>query len=95
MEYILFIHNNMDQQPTNEQWNSFFAKAVASGMFNGGSEMGKSAQLGRKSVTPVTKSAVGYMRFETDDIEKLHKLLESHPAYIQGGTLELCELPKT
>lgn len=95
MEYILFIHNNMEQQPTNEQWNAFFAKATESGMFNGGSEIGKSTILGGSDVTPVTSSAVGYMRFEADNINKLQKLLESHPAYINGGTLELCELPTT
>lgn len=85
----------MEQQPTDEQWSSFFAKATESGMFNGGSEIGKSTLLGSNSVSPVTNSAVGYMRFETDNIDKLHKLLGAHPAYINGGTLELCELPTT
>ena len=52
-------------------------------------------QLGSKNVTSTTDSVVGYMSFETEDISKLHQLLELHPVYIQGGTLELCETPKT
>jgi len=95
MEYILFIHNNADQPTTEEQWNSYFSAARESGIFTGGSAIGSRVQLGSKNVISTTDSVVGYMRFETDDIGKLHQLLELHPVYLQGGTLELCETPKT
>ena len=95
MEYILFIHNNTDYQTTEEQWCSYFAAAKESGIFKGGSEIRKGIQLVAKDVNLATDSVVGYMRFETDDISKLHRLLELHPVYMQGGTLELCETPKS
>ena len=95
MDYILFIHNNADHPATESQWEAFFSAANKSGIFSGGSEIGKSVQFGAKSTTPAISSVVGYMRFQTDDISRLHKLLELHPIYLQGGTLELCETPKT
>lgn len=95
MEYILFIHNNTDYQTTEEQWNSYFLAARESGIFKGGSEIQNRVQLGLKHVNSTTDSVVGYMRFETDDISKLHRLLKLHPVYMQGGTLELCETPKS
>ena len=36
MEYILFIHNNTDAATTKAQWDSFFAEANKSGIFQGG-----------------------------------------------------------
>ncbi len=95
MEYILLIHNNADNPETEEQWNEFFTAANDSGMFNGGSEISPGIQLGSKKVKSATDTVAGYMRFETNDINKLHQLLELHPVKIQGGTLELCETPKT
>lgn len=95
MEYILFIHNNVDNLTTDEQWNTFFTAARSSGIFAGGSEIGKRIQIGNKQVRPITDSVDGYMRFETDDINKIHELLKLHPVIIQGGTVELCELPKS
>lgn len=95
MEYILFIHNNVDAPTTEDQWNDFFEAANKSGMFDGGSEITESHQLGSKVVTPSTKNIVGIMRFETSDVSKLNTLLSMHPVYLQGGTLELCKMPKT
>ena len=95
MEYILFIHNNVDQATTDEQWSRFFIAAKESGIFNGGSEIAASHTIGKKPINQTTKSVVGVMRFETNDIDKLNNLLKLHPVYLQGGTLELCKMPKT
>jgi len=95
MEYILLIHKNADHPPTEDQWDKFFAAANESGMFTGGSAISTGVRLGTKNVVLATESVVGYMRFETVDINQLYELLELHPVKIQGGTLELCETPKT
>lgn len=95
MEYILFIHNNTDINTTPEQWDAFFAAAKNSGTFQGGSEIANQYQIGKKSVPKITNGIVGVMRFESDDKRKILTLLEIHPVYLQGGTLELCEMPKT
>jgi hypothetical protein len=95
MEYILFIHNNVDHATTEEQWSRFYIVANESGMFNGGSEVAESHTIGDKPISQTTKSVVGIMRFETNDIDKLNNLLKLHPVYLQGGTLELCKMPQT
>jgi len=40
-------------------------------------------------------AVAGYMLFEADDVNKIQRLLELHPVVIEGGTVELCEAPRT
>lgn len=94
MEYILFIHNNNDSVTTEEQWKSFFIEAKKSGVFQGGSEISNQYQIGKKTVPKITNNIGGFMRFESNDKNTILSLLEKHPVIIQGGTLELCEMPK-
>jgi len=94
MEYIVFIHNNTDNETADEQWHSFFSLATESGIFQGGSEIYKSEALGDKAIPEITKTIAGFMRFDTDDKSKLNRLLEKHPVIIEGGSLEICEMPK-
>ena len=94
MEYILFIHNNNDVITTEDQWNSFFIEAKKSGVFQDGSEISNQYQVGKKEVKKITDSIGGFMRFESENKNKILSLLEKHPVFIQGGTLELCEMPK-
>jgi len=95
MEYILFIHNNTDAVTTEDQWQSFFTAAKNSGVFQGGSEISNQYQIGKKTVQQITNNISGVMRFKSDDKNKILALLEKHPVIIQGGTLELCEMPKS
>jgi hypothetical protein len=95
MEYILFIHDNTDTPTKEEDWEKFITLARKSGLFQGGSEIGKRISLGKKEVADTTESVSGYMRFEAEDLEKLKVLLNEHPVLKCGGTLELCELPKS
>ena len=95
MEYILFVHNNTDDKTNKEDWNRFFELALESGLFQGGSEIGNRIQLGAKVVADTTKSIGGYMRFESESLEPLKQLLFEHPVLKSGGSLELCELPKS
>jgi hypothetical protein len=94
MEYIVFIHNNTDNDTKDEQWHSFFSLATDSGVFQGGSEIYNSEAIGKKSIPNITKNIDGFMRFETDDKDKLLLLLKKHPVIIEGGSLEVCEMPK-
>lgn len=95
MEYILFIYNNTDSATTKEQWDTFFTEANKSGIFLGGSEIANHTVMGNKSVEDITNEIGGFMRFESEDKSKILALLEIHPVVIQGGTVELCEMPKT
>ncbi|MCH2046721.1 MAG: hypothetical protein MK212_21585 [Saprospiraceae bacterium] len=95
MEYILFIHNNNDKPTSSDQWNHFFTEASKSGLFLGGSEIANQIQVGEKRVDNITNTVAGFMRFEADNKEAILELLKIHPVSLQGGTLELCEMPKS
>ncbi|HRX78052.1 MAG TPA: hypothetical protein P5307_03275 [Pirellulaceae bacterium] len=95
MQYIALIHKNADTSPSSDEWDRFFEIASETGMFKGGSEIDARLTLGRKEVPDTTKSVGGFMRFDSDDINLLFNLLESHPVVRHGGTIELCQMPES
>ena len=95
MEYITFMHNNRDTLPSEREWEDFFVKAKESGMFQGGSAIGRRSIVGSKQVPDSTINIVGYMKFESTSLDLLEELLSHHPVVKHGGTIEVCELPKT
>tara|TARA_A100001037_G_scaffold154968_1_gene139641 strand:- start:754 stop:1053 length:300 start_codon:yes stop_codon:yes gene_type:complete len=94
VQYITFMHANTEAQSSEEEWNAFFARAHASGLFSGGSAMGKRWTIGKPADT-LSNGIAGYMRFDAARIEDLLDLLESHPIIRGGGTIEICEMPKS
>ena len=90
MEYIVFIHNNTDSATTDEQWQTFFTTANASGIFQGGSEISNQTQIGNKSVQKITNTIAGFMRFEAENKNTVLALLEKHPVII-GLDRTVCE----
>jgi hypothetical protein len=95
MQYIALIHKNTDSSPTDDEWERFLEAAKATRMFKGGSEIGSRQLIGQKTVADTTESVGGYMRFDSDDLPRLNELLQDHPVIRHGGTIELCELPKS
>lgn len=94
-QYILFIQGNLKSDSTPEEWEAFFTTAQQSGLFKGGSEIGKRMIIGDAESAKPTDHIVGYMRFDSDDKQKILDLLEKHPAVIHGGSVELCEMSKS
>lgn len=94
-QYILLIQNNVTTDSTPEEWEIFFTAARQSGLFEGGSEIGKREIIGDTESAKPTDHIVGYMRFDSDDKQKVLDLLEKHPVVIHGGSVELCEMPKS
>jgi hypothetical protein len=94
-QYLLLIQGNAKIRIPAAEWDRFNAAAKASGMFKGGSEVGSREVLGDTQTVRPTKHIVGYMRFDSDDKAKLLELLQSHPVVVHGGSVELCELPKS
>ncbi len=94
MQYITFMHANTEVQGSEEEWNAFFARAQASGLFSGGSAMGKRWTVGKPADT-LSDGLAGYMRFDAENIEDLLELLAAHPIIRGGGTIEFCEMPKS
>ena len=95
MQYIVFIHDNADVKSSGEQWDAFFKTARESGLFKGGSALGGRYAVGSKAVPPITDAIGGYMRFDASNLQEILTLLEVHPVVVNGGTVEVCEMPKT
>ncbi|WP_050027909.1 hypothetical protein [Verrucomicrobium sp. BvORR034] len=94
-QYILLIQDNLTGTTTAEEWTTFFSAVHSSGMFKGGSEIGDRIRLGNSTTAQSTDHVVAYMRFDSEDKEKLLALVNQHPVILHGGTVELCELPKS
>lgn len=95
MEYLLLIHRDAHGSIPPEQWEAFFERAGASGFFRGGSELGARCLIGAGAGGATTDHLAGYMRFDAEDREALMALLASHPVVRHGGTVELCEMPRS
>ncbi len=95
MEYITFMHGNKDSDSSKEEWDEFFNLASKSGYFRGGSAIGKRSIVGEKAVPDITSHIGGFMRFEVENLNDLVELLGKHPTVLHGGTVEICEMPKT
>ncbi|MGJ8644488.1 MAG: hypothetical protein ACSHX9_13850 [Luteolibacter sp.] len=94
-QYILLVQNNLKSESTPEEWKSFFEATSRSGIFKGGSEIGERALIGDSQSAKATDHIVGFMRFDSDDKQKVLDLLELHPVVRHGGSVELCEMPKS
>ena len=94
-EYILFIQGNEKTSTTADEWDRFFTSARESGVFRGGSEIGKRETVGDRQLARSSEHIVGYMRFDSADKQVLLELLKKHPVVLHGGSVELCELPKS
>jgi len=94
-QYILLIQGNVTTTPTAGEWEQFFAAAQASGLFRGGSEIGDRIVVGNVPSAKSSEHIAGYMRFDSDDRQKILDLLQLHPVVKHGGSVELCEMPKS
>lgn len=95
VQYLLLIQNNAKTPITPDDWETFFSAARASGMFKGGSAVGERVVIGDTASARSTRHIGGFMRFDTDDKPALLELLKLHPVVLHGGSVELCEMPKT
>lgn len=98
MEYITFMHGNKDPGATSgteEEWDQFIDLAKGSGLFRGGSAIGKRTTIGNNEVSDITGNIGGYMRFDAETPDELTELLKQHPTVVHGGTVEIFEMPKS
>lgn len=95
MQYLLLIQYNTTSKSAPAEWDRFFVAAKASGMFLGGSALGERVVVGNPKSAQSTQHIGGFMRFDADDRAKLLELLKQHPVVLHGGSMELCEMPKT
>ena len=93
--YILFIIDNATSEPTEEEWQHFFAVAHESALLKGGSEIGDRGIIGDPKAPLHSRHIVGYMRFDAPDSESVLELLKIHPVVLHGGSVELCEMRRS
>ena len=78
------------------EWEKFFELANKSKIFKGGSEIGKFRKIiGKQISSKMDNEFSGYMKFETNSLDALLELLSHHPVVINGGSVELVDLPKS
>jgi len=94
MHYIAFVYKNTREPTTAEEWQDFFARARAAGIFRGGGAIGITYRLGDPEIPDLSDDISGFMRFETEALGELTELLDSHPVVRKGGSIALCEVPK-
>lgn len=91
--------NEAAERRNQKQWSEFLSAARQSGVFSGGSAISRGELIGATDVSPLSERLVGHMRFNThgkvDGVEVIHQLLKLHPTVINGGTVELCEMPRS
>jgi hypothetical protein len=97
-DYILLMHNDStDSVAANDPvaWNDYFTLLQKTGLFDGGSSIGKGLVL-RKSAQPAAGSdhLCGYIRVRAASFEQAQSFLSGNPVYEAGGTVELRELPR-
>ncbi|MGI9239578.1 MAG: hypothetical protein ACR2RV_02185 [Verrucomicrobiales bacterium] len=94
-QFIVLIHGNARSVPSDEEWEEFVATAVASRLFRGGSEIGERSVIGAQELAGASQHIVGFMRFDSADRGAVVALLERHPVVLHGGSVELCEMPRS
>ncbi len=94
-QYILFIHDNTESDPTLKEWGEFLDAARKSGLFKGGSAIGERITIGNAETAKSSDHIGGYMRFDAEDRQEVLALLQTHPVVVHGGSVELCEMPRS
>ncbi len=96
MEYLTFMHSDESKTGTKDQWNDFFNFICKSDCFQGGSEIHNKRMIIGPSKKPEVGSGIsGYMKFNVENLDELLSIIKLHPTLINGGSIEIIELPKS
>lgn len=88
------MHGDTTSPESDAAWEQYFTRMHASGVFRGGSSIGKGECL-RKADTaaPLSRSLVGYIKLEAASLAEAKAWVVGNPVYEAGGSVELRELP--
>lgn len=91
-EFILLTHGDATET---DAWPDYIERLLAAGVFRGGSSIGAGRCVRKDGASrPVSDQLVGFIRIEADDLAHAERLLDGHPAYEGGGTVEIRQLPR-
>lgn len=97
-DYILLMHDDSTDSATandTSAWDKYFAILRESGLFDGGSAIGKGFAF--RKIGPAGASSEylsGYIRLRAASLEQAKSFLSGNPVYEAGGTVEVRELPR-
>jgi hypothetical protein len=90
-DYLLLMHHDAAAA---DGWDAYIASMRADGHFQGGSAMGGGLCVRKSGPAPaMTSHLSGFIRIRADSLDHARALLAGNPAYEQGGTVEIRELP--
>lgn len=95
-EFLLLMHSDYDLSGQKEDWELYLAKLEAAGVLRGGSAIGAGLCVRREGhPAGLSKTIVGYIKIEAQNLLKAKSLLLGNPAFEAGGTVEIRELLTT
>jgi len=95
-DFLLLSHDDTADSPSGEMWSAYQGRLRELGVFDGGSAIGRGETLRKtQAPAPVSASLCGYIRVRAPSLTQARDLLDGHPIYEAGGTLEIRELPKS
>jgi len=91
-DYIFLMHD--DGGGAKLDWEPYLSRLRETGVFQGGSEIGKGACFRKSGSAPdPTFHIGGFIRVTADSLEHAKALLKGNPVYESGGTVEIRDLP--
>ena len=95
-DYIFFMHDDAAGETAEGAWVAYFSTLRRDGRFNGGSAIGDGVCVRKLGLAPEpTRRIVGYIRVSANSLEEARDLVRGNPVFEAGGTIEICELPRT
>jgi hypothetical protein len=94
-DFIFLMHDDAPDRGVGG-WDSYIARLLASGNFQGGSAIGLGVCARKTGEAPaVTSRLTGFIRVTADSLGHARTLVVGNPVFESGGTVEIRELPRT
>ena len=94
-DYMLLMHDDPTKEPADAEWEAYFGMLSASGAFQGGSSIGAGATYSQGGAAgPLSARLTGFIRVTARDLTDAQRFLKGNPVYVNGGTVEIRELPR-
>ena len=75
---------------SNGDWGSYIEKLAKSGMFRGGSSLGRGISASKGKIVEACQ-ITGFIHLEADSLQQARSLLAGNPLYEGGGRIEILE----
>lgn len=95
-DYLLLMHNDPSKAASDSDWAVYIEALAKTGKLRGGSAIGGGVARRKLGTAPGITAHIGdFIRVETETLADAEAFLASNPAYENGGTVDIRELPRT